>query len=714
MKNIKVVGWEQFEPNWFYRSNNHNIGSDFYEKSLRCAKKYCRAVGFFSSSGFETASSAFINFFSSGNVMFLICSPWLSRRDAERLEETIQRRSTVLSMYHSIEDWRTRFIPDRHGWNSVLPWLVAQGLVQIRFALVGRETEGVIYHEKIGYFKDISGKIVAYQGSANESARGLRENFERIDVYADWWGESDRRRARQLELHFDQLWANKTSGLKVMTLLEAYKNKLIFIRNEAKDFENNFLNLPTKQRWLEGDIMNEVMIPPTDRTLFPHQEEAISAWGQAGGRGILEMATGSGKTFTALMAASRIYDKLEGKGLTVIVVAPFLHLVDQWIQETRRFGLEPTRCAENRTQWEEELSSAIFAINHNFRSILSIVITQKTFCSELFSEIINRVRGHILIIADEVHNYGTKNTLRFLPSKAFLRLGLSATPERWLDSDGTEGINSYFGKVVYRYSLKNALEDQILTPYFYYPVLVDLAEEELELYMELTRLLTRYMHQDSIPEGDSPAMKVLIKRARLLASARNKLPALKQILKKIAKSNHILIYCGDGQVEQEEQEETQRQVEAVIKMLNGELGMTAALYTAETTSKDRQLLLERFTQGSIQVLVAIRCLDEGVDIPSIHTAFLLASSTNPRQFIQRRGRLLRRSPGKKNSIIYDFFVAPPLKELEGKDNYLKVVRNLFLRQLERAAEFTELASNGPQARQVLREVSDSLNLAGLW
>jgi superfamily II DNA or RNA helicase len=360
------------------------------------------------------------------------------------------------------------------------------------------------------------------------------------------------------------------------------------------------------------------------------------------------------------------------------------------------------------------LSSAVFALNHGQHTVLSVVVTQSTLCSPVFADIVGRLRKTTLLIADEVHNYGTAQALRALPAKAHLRLGLSATPDRWLDEDGTQALKAYFGEVVYRYSLREAMEDQILTPYRYYPILVELEEDELDVYMELTRLLTRYMHKDEAQEGDNLALRVLIKRARLLASARNKLLALKVALERYPEKSHILVYCGDGQVEQDANEETQRQIKAVVQMINHELGMTAALYTAETSPTERQALLEHFAQGSIQVLVAIRCLDEGVDVPATRAAFLLASSTNPRQFIQRRGRVLRRSPGKRRADIYDFFVAPPVDDLVGKDNYLRVVRSLFKRQLDRALEFTELASNGPQARRVLRGVADSLDLTGLW
>ncbi len=277
------------------------------------------------------------------------------------------------------------------------------------------------------------------------------------------------------------------------------------------------------------------------------------------------------------------------------------------------------------------------------------------------------IRRPLLIIADEMHNYGADNTLRSLPENATYRLGLSATPDRWMDESGTQAVKDYFGPVVFRYGLDNAIRDDVLTHYRYFPELVDLEPEETEEYLDLTRLLARYVTDDLNDPRAEAAKRLLIKRARLIASARKKIPRLRTLLDQRRDDTHILVYCGDGRVEGAETEETVRQIEEVVRIIGVELGMTCSSYTAETGPERRRQLLRDFSSGLIQVLVAIRCLDEGVDVPETRTAYILASSTNPRQFVQRRGRVLRRAPGKSRAEIYDFFGAPPTGDLDESD-----------------------------------------------
>ena len=700
-------------PSPSYRSGRHLIGPDFYCGMLQQSRLYCRAVGYFSSSAFGVASTDFADFFGAGCTMHLICSPWLAYQDVDAFRTAIQHRARVLKEGPTSPlRWLERFHAGQTTWPDSLSWLIARGLLKVKIALVGREDEGVLYHEKLGYFKDDLKQLIAYQGSANESKNGLMDNFERIEVYADWWDASDRRRAHQLELHFDQLWSNQTDGLEVISLREACQRGLLRVRPGKGSSERHHKPPPSVS--IDSPLLTEVLIPPQDMTPYRHQLEAISAWGKAGGSGILGMATGSGKTFAALTAASRVHDRLGGKPFALLIVAPFIHLVDQWCSEAQKFGLEPIRCAEGVHRWQSHLSSAVYALNQGGRSVLSIAVTQRTLGSNTFQEELSHIRQSLMVIADEVHNYGTPRALESLPSHAQLRMGLSATPERWMDEDGTEGLKEYFGDVVYAYGLKEAIEDGVLTPYSYHPVLVELDEGEVDTYLDLTRLLSRYMHFDETDVDNENVMKLLVRRARLIASARSKLPKLRALMEDHRHKSHILVYCGDGQVEVAQSEETLRQVSAVAQMLNRDLNMTAAIYTAETSARDRQTLLDNFADGTIQALVAIRCLDEGVDIPETHTAFLLASSTNPKQFVQRRGRVLRRSPHKKQAEIHDFFVVPPCDEIQPGDTNLPVMRRLFKRQLDRADEFTKLAKNGPVARQVLMEVAERLDLVGHW
>ncbi len=641
--------------------------------------------------------------------MDLVCSQWLGEEDLQAMSRAVLERprvraSSKLEKLSSSGD-------SAKPWPDLVSYLIAHDLLRVRIAITPQKGIGSLYHEKIGFFSDEEGRVVAYSGSANESHNGLETNFERVDVYASWGQGKERRRALAIQQQFQDLWGNRTDGLEVVDLATALQRRLLRIRDTTSDTDT-----PISSKHFAGAKLSntpEALVPPADIDLFPHQSEAIRSWAKAGGRGVLEMATGSGKTITGLSLASRLYDGA-GTGLAILIVAPLIHLVDQWRGVAHLFGLDPIRCAESRKNWRDELGAAIYALNRGYRPVLTVATTAATLATPAMQRLLAGIRRPLLIIADEMHNYGADNALRSLPENATYRLGLSATPDRWMDESGTRALKDYFGPVVFRYGLDDAIRDEVLTRYRYYPELVELEPEETEEYLDLTRLLARYVTEDLNDPRAEAAKRLLIKRARLIASARCKIPRLKSLLAERTDDTHVLVYCGDGRVEGPESDETVRQIEEVVRMVGVDLGMTCASYTAETPPKRRIQLLRDFSSGLIQVLVAIRCLDEGVDVPETRIAYILASSTNPRQFIQRRGRVLRRAPGKTRAEIHDFFAAPPTDDPDENAPEFLVIRNLVGQQIRRAREFAELAENGPVARSKLLELTSKLHLLSEW
>lgn len=671
---------------------------------MRESVKYDRAVGFFSSSVFSVAPSAFAKFFTAGGKMRLVCSPILGVADAAAIHRAIVLRREALMDLPQAEEFARKGVASR----AFAAWL-ASGDIAMQIALPRRQAG--MYHEKIGVFTDDTSQRLAISGSANESRTAWMLNFERVDLFKSWSTEDSRRRCNRIELAFEELWKDSTEGLHVHPVHHALQAGFIQVRPDAKfddgDAPRGLPQAPPSPP--------ELLCPPPTLRLFEHQELAIRSWAENGGRGILAMATGTGKTITALSVAARLTSVV--RPLAVIIVAPLIHLLDQWIESARRFGLRPIRAAESHSAWEAELAVSVNAINAGMRPILSLVVTQATLAtSTRFSEVIAEIRAPILIIGDEVHNYGSLDTAKGLPTSALYRLGLSATPTREHDAEGTQRITDYFGPVVCHYGLKEAIRDEVLTPYRYFPVRVLLEEDELEQYLNISRQLARYAPEDDYGEysaGDL-VMRLRIKRARVLASAKSKLESLRDILKSRRDDTHILVYCGDGTVEGTVPDEQWRQVDAAVDLIGRQLQMRCASYTASTPPKRRQELLSLFSSGQLQVLVAIRCLDEGVDIPSTRTAILLASSSNPRQFIQRRGRILRRASGKTRADLFDLLVCPDLDGLaEGSPEY-RAIRGMLQREFKRAAEFAQLASNGPIARRSLLGISEKLHLLGEW
>ena len=421
------------------------------------------------------------------------------------------------------------------------------------------------------------------------------------------------------------------------------------------------------------------------------------------------MATGSGKTITALAIATELYQKI---GLQVLlVVCPYRHLVTQWARECQNFGLEPILAFENVRNWHSQFSTELYNVHSGKQPFLTVITTNATLIGEGLQSQLKYFPDKTLIIGDEAHNLGAPRLEESLPRNIGLRLALSATPERYFDEQGTQFLFDYFGSVLQpELTLADAIRQRALVHYLYYPVLVELTEAETVAYAKLTkRIGWALMDEEDIDLNNDTLTSLLMQRARLIGAAANKLQALQQLMVRRLNTHHTLFYCGDGSVEGAVSEQSDRQLAAVARLLGSELGYRINTYTAETPLAEREDLRRQFESGELQGLVAIRCLDEGVDIPAVQTAVILASSGNPRQFIQRRGRILRPYPGKQRATLFDMIVLPP--DL-GRET-LEVERNLLKKELRRFLEFADLADNAGEARIKLLQLQRRYGLLDL-
>ncbi|MGK7927882.1 MAG: DNA phosphorothioation system restriction enzyme [Spirulina sp.] len=443
---------------------------------------------------------------------------------------------------------------------------------------------------------------------------------------------------------------------------------------------------------------------PASIQLRDYQHQAVENWLRNRGRGILKMATGSGKTIVALAIATELYRKI---GLQVLlVVCPFRHLVAQWGRECQRFNLHPLLAFESVRRWQNDLSNQIYNLRTGDRAFLTVIVTNSTFITERFQSQLKFFPPKTLIIGDEAHHLGSERLESCLPRNIGLRLALSATPERYFDEDGTDALWGYFGTVLQpEFTLKDAIARGALVRYFYYPLLVELTPSETAIYAKLTQQIGWALSKNDNLQGNENLTSLLMKRARLIGSAANKLHLLRGLMKTRLETTHTLFYCGDGTVE--DAAYPTRQLEAVTRILGTELGYRVNIYTAETPLAEREKLREQFERGELQGLVSIRCLDEGVDIPAIQNAVILASTSNPRQFIQRRGRILRPHPGKATATLFDAIVIPPDLDRETWE----VERNLLRKELIRFVEFANLADNSEEAKATLSILQEKYQLS---
>lgn len=446
---------------------------------------------------------------------------------------------------------------------------------------------------------------------------------------------------------------------------------------------------------------------PASIQLRSYQKKAVQSWFSNRGRGTLKMATGSGKTITALAIATELYQKIDLQVL--LVICPYCHLVTQWAREAEKFGLKPLLAFESVRNWQRQLSAQLYNISSGLQPFLTVITTNATLISEGFQSQLRYFPEKTLIIGDEVHNLGSPRLEESLPRNIGLRLGLSATPERHFDEEGTDSILGYFGSVLQpELTLADAIRQGALVHYLYYPILVELTEAESRAYSRLTtRIGWALMDEENLDKNET-ITALLIQRARLIGSASNKIKALHRLMQNRLQTTHTLFYCGDGSMDGGEYSST-RQLEAAVELLGIQLGYRVNTYTAETPLIEREKLRHQFETGQLQGLVAIRCLDEGVDIPAIQNAVILASSSNPRQFVQRRGRILRPHPHKERATLFDMIVLPP--DL-GRDT-LEVERNLLRKELKRFLEFADLADNAGEARMQLLELQKRYGLLDL-
>jgi len=685
-----------------YRSDTANVVSEFYVPCLEKSVLYRRAAGYFTSSGLSLAAKGIAHLIRNGGHIRLVASPHLTESDLAAIAAGYQSRDEILraAAARDVGDAQSELERDRL---AALAWLISVGALDIKLAFrVEQYTERIlrgIYHEKIGIFTDVDGYGVAFTGSQNETVGGLVENFESIDVFCSWM---DGPRVQRKTKEFDALWDDRTTSLAVVDftsvsqeILQKFKTNVP--PNADPEERGIVLRTPSLSRYRRPST-------PESIVLRGYQNEAANSWLKNSGRGILQLATGTGKTITALGIASNLAKRAGLQGL--IVVCPFKHLVSQWADECRRFSMEPILAFEGREAWYDTLTAALSAAGRAAEEFVCVIATNATFASEGFQQRLKYFPKQSLLVVDEVHNVGAGGLSKALPSSINLRLGLSATPERWFDPDGTNRLIEYFGPVLEpKVGIKEAIELKALVPYRYHPILIDLTEEERIKYLEISARMAKVFSAAGFND-DNPSLRMLsFERARLVASASNKMSALRELGRVLQSQTQMLFYCGDGRVDVPDEDYNRRQIEEVTRVLGAELLMKVAIYDQNTDTDERDEMRRELASGQLQGLVAIKCLDEGVDIPSVKIAVILASSTNPRQFIQRRGRVLRTAPGKDHAEIYDMIVVPPQEASNSEAE-----RSLVRKELIRVRQFADLAMNAGEALGQVLELQKHFNL----
>jgi superfamily II DNA or RNA helicase len=691
-----------------YESEDDDLLHDFYIPALRVSTTYDRAVGFFSGAMLSFAAQGLSAFVANNQgKMRLIVGGEIDEEDARGIEQGYDLRLLGEKIGRSMVDAIDAIDDDLFNTRvELLAWLVAAGRLDIKVALKRRG----MFHSKIGIMGDAAGDSIVFQGSANETVYALLPdfNYESLNVFPSWRPEVGDHFNPHVAT-FARLWANKSSKAVVVDFPQAAKDRLIRVAKKAR--------VATPE--IEEAIWRETLaryehIKPVHQTprlpevlggrpfeIMGHQRRALDAWRARDFKAILALATGAGKTITAAYAMVRLFDQT--KRLCVVVSVPYQNLADQWVEVLRPFGINAFACYGGVGRWLEDTADAVHSFAQGALPFLCLVVVNKTMAGDDFQKVLAKLPGdQMLFVGDECHRHGAVGTNAALPRHARARLGLSATPEDYLNVDANARLVDYYGQIGETYTLRQALDDGVLTPYRYHVELVDLTADEADKYQELTDQIGRQVARSGGQfrgEGDPQLDRLLFERARILGGASEKLPALQRLLG-VEPVRHSLFYCSDATVMVDDEDDVgppvpQRQVEAVSELLHRRRWRNSR-FTSREGLRERRDILDRFRLGDIDALVAIRCLDEGIDVPACQRAYFLASSRNPRQFVQRRGRILRRSPGKEQAEIFDLMVRVP----EGALNSA-VERALLVEEFKRISEFANLARNSGEVIETL-------------
>lgn len=732
----------------------------FFSEALCNATQFDIKLGFFSSSAINVLSDGFATFLYNGGRMRMVINDILSINDRNAIMAGEENVMIPFFDLQNIEEVKQILSERDKHFFECLAWLINSERLDIKI-VVPKEGEGIA-HSKCGLFSDGLNRV-AFDGSCNFSRTALIDNLESLTAFCDWDGQGDVYKINDIAEDFERTFSGNDNSVIYLKaddvksgICANFKHKEIeeLIRDEqnliSKRLNSNYppniqdvLNKAKRKvesiiRKLEGqtiDISNE------REPRFPfdeprdYQKQAYENW-KVKQKGLFAMATGTGKTLTSLNCLLNIWKKFHF--YKAIILVPTITLVDQWEDECKRFHFyHITKVSSKNPKWKTELDSIktkeSIKIDGEESSFI-IIATYASFAREnIFRELVDFNRNttrQMLLIADEAHNMGAGRILDRLDGVKFARrIGLSATPERQFDDSGNKTIMEFFGcenGYTFEFNMKDAIDKGYLCRYKYFPHIVHLNDAEMAEYMRISLQLAKFFNQEkeSFPKGDDILMRLLLKRKRIVHKAQEKEVIFQQIVQERYTENgnlkYTLVYVPEGTRSDDETADVFDCIESVndddfsnnlIDTYTGivqDVSKTTTVKKFVSGIKERNEILEKFACGDIEVLTSMKCLDEGVDVPRSEMAIFCASTGNPRQFIQRRGRILRKHPDKHIAIIHDLVVAPEVNSAQ--ENY-NMERSLIRSELKRVRDFAVLSENADFAYNELNEILSYYNIS---
>ncbi|SEK18620.1 Superfamily II DNA or RNA helicase [Pseudobutyrivibrio ruminis] len=681
-KSIKIKG--------VYRTRKDNVDTDLIIPLLRTAKKYDRGTGYFSILSMANLAEGLIPFIRNNGIntqIRIITSVELSPEDRLIIQkgDALAYEKTISELQNKIDEAIQDEVVAVNM--DLLTNLIAARMVEIKIAYLNN---GGIYHEKIALFEDGDGERVCLIGSQNETYSGYKKNVESISTLKSW-REGDSEDISEQQDYFDDLWNGKDNDIEVVDFPEAQKQNLFTKYKYSMDVEHAI------KRYENYSV--SIYCPKKEKKLYKYQEDAIDEFVDNGYCHFYQMATGTGKTFTAVKSIDRIAEV--HPQLYIAILVPQIDLQTQWESTLKEVGRECYLFGglSKDNDWNDAFNRSIIDYYNEDKPVVSICIYD-TFFSKIKDELV-KAGVNVFIIVDEAHEL-SPNQINNLSDKFKYRLGLSATPERH-NVDETQRIIRYFTHdmvVPYEYTIDEAIANDFLSHYQYYPLWVRMTEEEFEQYRNITQQIIILHNQDPI---DRDAIKERLQaRGVIVKKARNKIYELERLIEDHYEFTNSVVYCGQGK----DPEVDDRIIDIVSRTLKDRGGYAVSQFTSRT--ENRKLVLSEFERGYYDTLVAIKCFDQGVDVPKLDKIYIMASDSLLRQTIQRRGRVLRTctESGKTMAYIYDMVVLPPAGVVEGVG-----AGALVKNELRRVAEYIRLADNKEEFMADIEDLKTAFNIS---
>lgn len=644
-----------------------NLVDNLLNPALKLATSYKRSVGFFSSSVFKLIINSLPSFIQNKGTIQLIVSPALSQDDVSAIQLGYEKKKDIVNRKF-IQEFTDEIRCFDDSSLNILAELIARGIMDIKVASVKNDIG--IYHDKLGILTDKDGNQIVFYGSANSSVNAYQNNYEKIRVVRSWEaGEGDSVIDEVFE--FDKLWNNKNQFLDVYDFMDSVKNSVLTVLEERKSSKGK-----------------------SPITLYDYQEQAINAWVENGYKGFYVMATGTGKTWTAIYSAKRLSEKNK---CLIVIAAPYKHLVKQWAEDVKAAFPDANLVliSSENPQWTSISKQLVLSQKYNPEKQIILITTIKSFHSDKFNTVIAMSEEDKLLIVDEAHRFTQRSDE--LHKKYKYLLGLSATPINGKNNEAGIELVEFFGGQVFGLPIEEALEKKFLVPYYYHPIFVSATEEEETKFAQISSKMAACYKNGVLVDVES-FVKYVRARLRVISMAESKIDNIDGLLNKISDKNHFVVYCGDGRLFDKDNDEI-RHIQFVKEHLD-KLGIKTSQFTASEDMERRMELVDMFNKNEIASLVAIRCLDEGINIPSIKSALILSSNDDYREFVQRRGRILRKYKGKNSANIYDVVVLPS-----------RATPKMAIIELRRYYEYAKLAINSKERIEELEELLDRYMLS---